>query len=82
MKKDELVESMEKNAVLMEKINIQIKNSPVLIYKKQQKEKEKKVVAKEIPTMKVDFMTAMKEPEKVKHIKYSENEDKIVASRL
>ena len=75
-KKKDLVENMEKNATLMEKINIQIKNSPVFIYKKRGKKKETIptmeadlfVEKKDVPTMKVDLMTALKEPEKVKHI--------------
>ena len=71
--KTKLVERMEQNATLMEKINIQIKNSPVLIYKKRGKKKNdvptlKADLFEEIPTMKVDLMTALKEPEKVKHI--------------
>jgi hypothetical protein len=74
--KQKLVESMEKNAMLMEKINIQIKNSPVLIYKKRGKKKDEIptltadliIKKKEIPTMRVDLMTALKEPDKVKHI--------------
>ena len=63
--KKQLVESMEKNATLMEKINIQIKNSPVLIYKKRGKNKNDVptleadlfVEKEKIPTMKVDLMT-------------------------
>ena len=71
-----LAKSMEDNVALMEKIHIQIKNSPVQIYKKRGKKKDSiptltaDLIPKEddIPTMKVDLMTALKEPEKVKHI--------------
>mgnify|MGYP004025970465 CR=1 FL=1 len=71
-----LVESMEANATLMEKINIQIKNSPVLIYKKRGKKKNDVPTLKadlfvenqDVPTMKVDLMTVLKEPDKIKHI--------------
>ena len=67
---------MEKNASLMEKINIQIKNSPVFIYKKRVKKQNEIPTLevdfvpkqKETPTMKVDLLTALKEPEKVRHI--------------
>ena len=71
-----LAKSMEDNVLLMEKIHIQVKNSPVQIYKKRGKKKNSiptltaDLVPKEddIPTMKVDLMTALKEPEKVRHI--------------
>ncbi len=71
-----LAKSMEDNVALMEKIHIQVKNSPVQIYKKRGKKKDSiptltaDLIPKEddIPTMKVDLMTALKEPEKVRHI--------------
>ena len=68
-----LAEKVEQRASLMEKIHIQIKNSPVQIYKKRGKKpiptfEADLIPKKEVPTMKVDFVTAMKEPEKVKHI--------------
>ena len=78
--KSTLAESMEKEVALMEKIHIQIKNSPVQIYKKRGSAKKKKETVptmtvdilppkkEEIPTIKVDLMTSLKEPEKVKHI--------------
>ena len=68
--KQGLVEHMEKNSTLMEKIHIQIKNSPVQIYKKRGKKRDAipTLTADLVPTMKVDLMTALKEPEKVKHI--------------
>jgi len=62
-----MIEKTEEHVVLMEKINIQIKNSPKrhLIYRKRG---QKKKVQSEVPTMKVDFNTMMKEPKRVKHI--------------
>ena len=68
--KEGLVEHMEKNSTLMEKIHIQIKNSPVQIYKKRGKKIDAipTLTVDFVPTMKVDLMTALKEPEKVKHI--------------
>lgn len=74
--KTTLADRMEDNAELMEKIHIQIKKSPVFIYKKRGKKKDTvptlqvDLVPKQedIPTMKVDLMTALKEPEKIQHI--------------
>ena len=60
-----------KNPTLIEKIHIEIKNSPVLIYKK-----------KKIPTMKVDLLTALKEPGKVKHQFSSKIKNKDAATVL
>ena len=73
-KKQGLVKHMEKNPSLMEKIHIQIKNSPVQIYKKRGKKRDAiptlkaDLIPKQVPTMKVDLMTALKEPDKIKHI--------------
>lgn len=71
-----LAKSMEDNVALMEKIHIQVKNSPVQIYKKRGKKKDSiptltvDLIPKkdDIPTKKVDLTTALKEPEKVRHI--------------
>ena len=71
-----LAKSMEDNVALMEKIHIQVKNSPVQIYKKKGKKKDSiptltvDLIPKkdDIPTKKVDLTTALKEPEKVRHI--------------
>ena len=62
-----MIDKTEEHVVLMEKINIQIKNSPKrhLIYRKRG---QKKKVQSKVPTMKVDFNTMMKEPKRVKHI--------------